>query len=71
MQVQGEGAAQNIAETIEMISDGVTTNILNKIAKGSKWLSLVQGDNIFRYDCVQGAKELNVIYTFHPLYGGI
>lgn len=58
-------------KTIEMISDGVTTNILNKIAKGSKWLSLVQGDNIFRYDCVRGAKELNIIYTFHPLYGGI
>lgn len=58
-------------KSIEMTSGGITTNILNKIAKGSTWFSLVPGDNIFAYDCVYGAKELNIIYSFHPLYGGI
>lgn len=56
---------------IALISNGVQTNVINNIVKGSKWLSLEIGENIFSYSAIYGVKNLSVSYSFNPLYEGV
>lgn len=53
------------------ISNGVQTNIINDIVKGSKWLTLETGENIFSYSATYGIENLEVSYSFNPLYEGV
>lgn len=58
-------------KSIILISNGVTTNILNKIEKGSTWFTLRSGDNVFLFDCIYGAENLDVKFITSPLYEGV
>lgn len=58
-------------KTITLLRNGVVTNIINSIAKGSKWFTIPAGDNKFTYTCVYGAENLQVEYVINPLYGGV
>lgn len=58
-------------KTIVLEKDGIKTNVINNIAKGSKWFSLPTGDNVFTYKCVYGAENLRVLYALYPLYEGV
>lgn len=56
---------------IALISDGIQTNIINKIEKGSNWIGLEIGENIFTYSAVYGLENLIATYSFNPLYEGV
>lgn len=58
-------------KSIAFISNGVRTNILNKIVKGSTWFTLKSGDNVFLYDCVHGAVNADVKFIVDTLYEGV
>ena len=53
------------------IHDGVQSNIINDMARGSKWFTLIAGDNVFSYSCVYGAENLQVTTTLQPIYEGV
>lgn len=56
---------------IALISNGIQTNIINDIVKGSNWLSLEIGENIFSFSSIYGVENLDVTYRFNPLYEGV
>lgn len=56
---------------IALISKGIQTNIINNIVKGSNWISLEIGENIFSYSSAYGYENLTVSYSFNPLYEGV
>ena len=58
-------------KSINMIKNGGTTNYLNKIQQGSKWLTLVEGKNMILYSCEYGENNLRITYTIETLYEGI
>lgn len=58
-------------KTIILTRDGVSINLMNKIAKGSSWFALPTGDNVFTYTCAYGVENLQVSYIINPLYGGV
>lgn len=62
--IQGE-------KSISLVRDGVTTNIINNVYRGSTWFSLKEGDNILVYDCVFGTENLYINCHVTPLYGGV
>lgn len=53
------------------IRDGIESNIINDMVKGSKWFTLVTGDNVFSYSCEYGAENLQVTTTLQPIYEGV
>lgn len=58
-------------KSIVAIRDGVETNIINKMVRGSKWFNLLAGDNIFAYECVYGAANLQITFILQPIYEGV
>lgn len=56
---------------ITLSRDGVTTNILNCLEKGSKWFTLTKGDNIFSYDAEVGASNLQFYIENKVAYDGV
>lgn len=56
---------------ITLKSGGVTTNIINSVARGSSWFTLVAGDNIFSYTADSGLINLDVTFYTTPLYEGV
>lgn len=58
-------------KTITLTNEGIEKNILNKIAKGSKWFQLVTGENILTFDTLYGANNLSIEYGLNALYGGL
>lgn len=58
-------------KSLMLISEGVQTNIINCIGKGSKWLNLLSGDNVIAYTCAHGAENLNISVTLNPIYEGV
>lgn len=43
---------------ISLLRDGISTNILNCLTRGSAWFKLVKGDNIFAYSAYSGSSNL-------------
>lgn len=58
-------------KSVVVIHDGVETNIINKMVRGSKWFNMVAGDNIFAYECVYGASNLQITFILQPIYEGV
>lgn len=58
-------------KSLTLIRDGVQTNIINKILRGSKWFNLIVGDNIFSYTSVFGTENLQVKIILQPIYEGV
>lgn len=56
---------------VELVRNNVTTNIINSIMKGNKWLELKNGDNLFTYDCKSGAEYLYISFCYANLYEGV
>lgn len=56
---------------IESNINGVTTNIFNSIVRGSKFLQLEIGDNLFRYDADENLDFLEVDIFHAPKYVGV
>lgn len=44
-------------KSIQLLRDGVYTNILNRLDKRSKWFQLTKGDNIFAYKVFAGGEN--------------
>ena len=58
-------------KSITLLRDGVTTNILNCLDRGSKWFTLTKGDNIFSYDAETGATNLQFYIVNKVAYDGV
>lgn len=58
-------------KSLKLIRDGVESNIINKMLKGSKWFNLNAGDNIYTYSAAYGAENLNVEIKLQPIYEGV
>lgn len=58
-------------KSITLLRDGVTTNILNCLDRGSKWFSLTKGDNIFSYNAETGAENLQFYIVNKVAYDGV
>ena len=58
-------------KSVTLISNGVTSNILNYMAQNSKWLNLIVGDNIFSYEAAGGSEYLTINIALQPIYEGM
>lgn len=58
-------------KSISLIRNGVTTNVLNTLNKGSQWFTLSRGDNIFAYAAESGENNLQFTVQNQVLYEGI
>lgn len=56
---------------IQLLRDGVYTNILNALDKGSKWFQLSKGDNIFAYTAESGEENLQFKIAHQVVYEGV
>ena len=56
---------------IRLLRDGVYTNILNALDKGSKWFQLSKGDNIFAYTAESGEENLQFKIAHQVVYEGV
>ena len=61
----------NLRKKVELIRNGETSNAINSITKGNKWLKLEPGENQFTYTCDSGEEYLNVNFTFANMYEGV
>lgn len=62
--IQGE-------KEIYLLRDGKNYNIINCVDKNSKWIQLLQGDNILAYTCEEGESNLKVKVIHTVAYEGI
>ena len=58
-------------KSITLIREGIEYNILNCLEKGSKWFTLVKGDNIFSYSAETGATNLMFYIRNKVAYDGV
>lgn len=56
---------------IRLYSNGQTTNVLNKLANGSKWLTLTIGDNSIVYGSETGSENIVLSTSRENLFGGV
>lgn len=64
-------STNNLRKKVELIRSGETSNAINSIIKGNKWLKLAPGENQFTYTCDSGEEYLNVNFTFANMYEGV
>lgn len=56
---------------IRLVSEGVTTNIINLVQRGASWFQLRCGSNIFSYECASGSDDLEVAFYINYRYQGV
>lgn len=56
---------------INLIRNGLTTNIITALDKNSDWLSLIQGANTISYSATSGVSSLSLTTTHNVLHEGI
>lgn len=56
---------------VELLRNGVITNVFNYIDLSSTFLQLEVGDNLLRYDAESGIENLDVAIYYRPLYAGV
>ncbi|MSA02905.1 phage tail family protein [Lactonifactor sp. BIOML-A3] len=56
---------------IEFTAGGVTTNIINKVQRGSEWFQLEPGDNVFTYEAEQYINNLSCTFILTDMYQGV
>lgn len=56
---------------VELIKNGVSTNVFNYIDLESTFLQLEPGDNLYRYDAESGIDNLEVSIYYKPQYVGV
>lgn len=57
--------------SIELVRDGITTNIINSVLKNPDWFTLETGDNVFTYACEDGEANLSFKFIFTNQYVGV
>lgn len=57
--------------TIELLRDGIYTNILNALDKYSDWFLLAKGDNVFAYTAEEGSENLQFTIENQVIYWGV
>lgn len=58
-------------KSITLLREGISTNILNCVDRGSKWFTLVKGDNIFSYTAESGSLNLQFYIVNKVAYDGV
>lgn len=58
-------------KSIVLVRNGVTTNILNCLAKDTDWFQLTRGDNVFAYTADEGASNLQFKIESQVIYEGV
>lgn len=56
---------------INLVRSGTKTNILNSLQKGSNWLTLQPGDNVFTYTADTGSQSLYISIAYKIAYEGV
>ena len=65
------GDTITICTSVTLLRNGVETNILNCLSKGSKWFTLARGDNIFAYKAESGSTNLQFSIKNQIIYDGV
>lgn len=58
-------------KSITLIREGVSTNILNSLAKDTDWFTLAKGDNIFAFGADEGTSNLQFFVENSVIYEGV
>ena len=58
-------------KSIQLLRDGVYTNILNCLDRDVDWFQLVKGDNVFAFTAVTGATNLQFKIINQTVYEGV
>ena len=62
----------NVGEkSINLVRNGVATNILGNMVHDSDWFILESGDNVFTFDAESGNNNLQITFTTSLLYSGV
>lgn len=62
----------NIGEkSIKLTSNGVSSNIMGKVMRGSTWFDLKKGTNMFTYSADVGVDSLEITMEYRLLYSGV
>lgn len=56
---------------ITLLRNGEESNLLGYMRPDSSWLYLMPGDNVFTYDCENGASNLSLAFISSILYTGV
>lgn len=56
---------------VTLLRNGVTTNIINRVAQNPDWFSLQPLDNVFAYQALSGGENLDVKFTMRNEYLGV
>lgn len=56
---------------ITLVRDGVSSNILNSLAKDTDWFTLAEGDNIFAFGADEGTANLQFFIENNVIYEGV
>ena len=59
------------SKSVQLLRDGVTTNILNCLDKTADWFKLTKGDNIFAYSAETGDMNLQFSIENRVVYEGV
>lgn len=58
-------------KSIILFSNGVESNIIGKLEAGSKWFSLIPGDNLFTYEADEFPENLQCTFVINDQFEGV
>ena len=58
-------------KSVTLIRNGIETNIINNMVRGSSWIQLAPGTNELSYECDEGAENLSVYLSTYKCYEGV
>lgn len=58
-------------KSVKKIHNGVTTNLIAYRSRGSEWITLLPGDNIFSVSATSGEEYIDVALDFEYLFEGV
>ena len=58
-------------KSVTLSDETTTTNVINKVARNSTWLTLSKGDNQFTYEADVGSADMQVLFTHRTRYQAV
>ena len=58
-------------KSIQLLRNGVYTNIIGALQRDSDWFQLSAGDNVFAFAATKGDRNLLITFTYRNTYGGV
>lgn len=58
-------------KSIILLSNGIESNIIGKLEAGSKWFSLIPGDNLFTYEADEFPENLQCTFIISDQFEGV